>query len=116
MRYGIGAPPDLSPRSRLRREAAGKRERSPDPLRQVGSAATAGGTDVDEASERASREVHGPGVRLGQCFEIPRGSDANDKVVAGDAATHMAANGEAQAAEHPDLPQRCRFLARPAQR
>jgi hypothetical protein len=55
-------------------------------------------------------------VRLGQCFEIPRGSDANDKVVAGDAATHMAANGEAQAAEHPDLPQRCRFLARPAQR
>src|SRR5947207_12976027 len=56
--------------------------------------------NVHEASQRAARKIHGPGVRLRERPMVTVRPRAYDKVLAHNPAAHMTVDHECQPAEH----------------
>ena len=75
-------------------------EPTADPRSQVAIGFDAVGRDIDEATHRASGEIHRASVWSLESLVMLSRTDADAHVVADDSATHFALDKEAEPAEH----------------
>src|SRR5712691_10905341 len=98
-----GGPAEPARPGKLPRKRTRKSDSPRNPAGEIRVVSEPLDADVNHALHRAASEIHLPHVWLAQDIWPSLRSDAHHQLVADNAAGHVAAGHETQAAEHPDL-------------